>query len=198
MKKSFLRFFILIISFTFSISAFAQIDITIAPAQNLVEDVLVGSGVEILNVTSTGEASQIGVFTAGNSVNLGIENGVIMTTGNLINQTDPASLDYLGAAANAGTISSAEDNGVQDDPDLNQILDGFGATPSTNNVNIIEFDFIPSGDSLAFNYVFASEEYNGFVCSQFFDVFGFFISGPGFNGPFVNAAENIALVPGTH
>jgi gliding motility-associated-like protein len=197
MRKSFLRFLILTISFTFSISAFAQIDITIAPAQNLVEDVLVGSGVEILNVTSTGEASQIGVFTAGNSVNLGIENGVIMTTGNLINQTDPASLDYLGAAANAGTISSAEDNGVQDDPDLNQILDGFGATPSTNNVNVIEFDFIPSGDSLAFNYVFASEEYNGFVCSQFFDVFGFFISGPGFNGPFVNAAENIALVPGT-
>ncbi len=197
MKKSFLRFFILTLSLTFSYSAFAQLVINPAQAQNLVEDVLVGNGVEILNVNSTGDAAQIGVFNSGNTVNLGIDYGVIMTTGNLINQNDPAGFDYLGAPANSGTISSANDFGVQNDPDLNQILTGFGAPAETNNIAVIEFDFIPSGDSLAFNYVFASEEYDGYVCSQFFDVFGFFISGPGFNGPYTNSAENIALVPGT-
>ena len=193
-------FFIIIFSIliTSQENASAQLDITVAPAQNLVEDVLVGAGVEVLNVQSTGAPDQIGVFTGGNGVNLSIANGVIMTTGSLTTQADPNSDDYIGSAANAGTISSAPDNGVQNDPDLNQILGGFGVPQNTNNVAIIEFDFIPSGDSLAFNYIFASEEYDGFVCSNFFDVFGFFISGPGFNGPFVDNAENIALVPGTN
>ena len=51
--------------------------------------------------------------------------------------------------------------------------------------------FIPSGNSLEFSYVFASEEYNEYVCSQFNDVFGFFVNG----GEYSN--ENIALIPGT-
>lgn len=178
----------------------AQVVIGTAPAQTLVQDVLVGSGVQISNVTSGGDPAQIGTFNSGNTVNLSINNGIMMTTGNIPTQMDPASFDYLGSAANAGTISSANENTINlvDDPDLNAILGSFGASESTNNIASIEFDFIPSGDSLAFNYIFASEEYDGFVCSQYFDVFGFFISGPGFNGPYTNNAVNIARVPGTN
>src|SRR5690606_1780277 len=62
---------------------------------------------------------------------------------------------------------------------------------------ILEFDFVPNGDSLMFRYVFASKEYPGYTCSSFNDAFGFFISGPGINGPFSNNAINIALIPGT-
>jgi hypothetical protein len=51
---------------------------------------------------------------------------------------------------------------------------------------VLEFDFIPEGDSISFQYVFASDEYNDFVNTAFNDVFGFFLDG-----------ENIALVPGT-
>jgi gliding motility-associated-like protein len=71
---------------------------------------------------------------------------------------------------------------------------------SNQNINdaaILEFDFIPNGDSLEFRYVFASREYPGFTCTGFNDAFGFFISGPGFNGPFTDNAVNIALIPGT-
>jgi gliding motility-associated-like protein len=185
----------------FSFKLSAQVVIGTSPASSLVQDVLVGSGVQISNVTSGGDAAQIGTFNSGSSVNLSIGNGVIMTTGNLNTQASPLPANtFLGSPANFGTVTSASGNTVNltNDPDLNAILSSFGATPATNNIASIEFDFIPSGDSLAFNYVFASEEYNGFVCSQFFDVFGFFISGPGFNGPYTNNAENIAKVPGTN
>ena len=40
--------------------------------------------------------------------------------------------------------------------------------------------------------MFGSEEYGSFTCSNFNDVFGFFISGPGYVVP-----KNIALIPGT-
>jgi gliding motility-associated-like protein len=184
----------------FTYSASAQFTITQQSAANLVQNVLVGQGVQVSNITSGGDPEQIGLFTGGNSVNLGISNGVLMTTGNAVSQSDPNGLYYIGAPASNGTISSSFDNTIEltDDPDLNAIITSFGASGITNNIAAIEFDFIPSGDSVAFNYVFASEEYNAFVCSQYFDVFGFFISGPGITGPYTNNAANIAIVPGTN
>jgi hypothetical protein len=55
----------------------------------------------------------------------------------------------------------------------------------------IEFDFTPTQSPLTFEFVFASEEYCEYVNTQFNDVFGFFISGPGING-----TQNLAVVPG--
>ena len=64
---------------------------------------------------------------------------------------------------------------------------------------MFEFDIIPSGDSLKFNFVFGSEEYNEWVGSQYNDVFGFFISGPGITGdPGIGNDHNIALIPNTN
>jgi len=188
------------IVFLLSIKASAQFTISQQSAANLVQNVLVGQGVQVSNITSGGDPEQIGLFTGGNSVNLGISNGVLMTTGNAVSQSDPNGIFFIGDPANSGTISSSSDNTIEltDDPDLNAIITSFGASGITNNIAALEFDFIPSGDSVAFNYVFGSEEYNGFVCSQYFDVFGFFISGPGITGPYANNAANIATVPGTN
>lgn len=87
------------------------------------------------------------------------------------------------------------------DPDLSNLI-----KDSIYQANVLEFDFIPEGDSIGLDYVFASEEYPNFhpdfptnspyfiptVCDSVTDVMGIFISGPGFNG-----SENIALIPGT-
>jgi len=64
---------------------------------------------------------------------------------------------------------------------------------------VIEFDFIPEGDMLSFEYVFGSEEYfDVSLFDDFNDVFGFFVSGPGIDGEFTRGATNIAVVPGTN
>lgn len=176
----------------------AQLTLTQATATELVQDVLVGGGIQVTNVTSGGNPTQIGRFVGGNTVNLGITTGVVMTSGDVVTQSDQNGLFYIGGAAAAGTSSSSGTNTLTDDADLNTIISSFGAPATTNNIAVIEFDFVPAGDSVAFNYVFASEEYNGFVCSQFFDVFGFFISGPGITGPYANNSANIAIVPNTN
>lgn len=152
----------------------------------LVQNVLLSTGVIATNVTFNGsgaiptgaDADMIGYFN-GSSSNLNIPEGVILNTGNINDAPGPND-----------SPSDGTDNFTNGDPDLNQLS---GVT--TYNASVLEFDFETVTDGISFRYVFASEEYNEYVCSGFNDVFGFFISGPGISGPFSNNAENIALIP---
>ncbi|MBK8875855.1 MAG: choice-of-anchor L domain-containing protein [Bacteroidetes bacterium] len=56
----------------------------------------------------------------------------------------------------------------------------------------MEFDFAVVSDSAEFEFVFSSEEYNEYALTNFTDVFGFFIRGPGYT-----SNTNIAVLPGT-
>lgn len=165
---------------------FAQLQVSTAPPydtpQSLVQNVLLGQGVTVSNITFSGDADQIGYFD-GTASNVGIGQGLIMATGTV--------QEAIGPNSQGGITLGGGNLGVSD-PDLVTL-----SNQTINDAAVLEFDFIPAGDSLVFRYVFASDEYNEYACSQFNDVFGFFISGPGFNGPFANNAENIALVPGT-
>jgi gliding motility-associated-like protein len=69
---------------------------------------------------------------------------------------------------------------------------------SINDVAKLEFDFIPTSDTITFRYVFGSQEYFAFENTSYNDVFGFFLSGPGISGPYANGAENLAIVPGSN
>lgn len=166
-------------------TAKAQLAITNAPTpQQLVQDVLLGGGITASNFTFNGQANPPanqpgrGSFTAVNS-NLGLDAGVILSTG------------MVTAAAGPATNFASSVNGTGPDADLAAI-----ANANINDRSVLEFDFIPTGDTLRFRYVFGSEEYPNFVCS-FNDAFGFFLSGPGIAGPFTGGAANIALIPGT-
>ncbi len=179
---------LLLLFFSYSISASAQLVInnTTQTPDQLVRSVLLGSGVSVSNVMFNGVpantvSNQVGSFTA-NGTNLGINRGIILGTGNVQVAVGPNNLDN---ATLGGGVSSS-------DPDLGIILSN-----AQYDVAVLEFDFIPAGDSVQFRYVFASEEYPEYVCSDYNDVFGFFISGPGFSGGFSNGGVNLALVPGT-
>ena len=166
---------------------FGQIQVTSSNVQpltpqNLIENVFLGTGVNVLDVQYVGDNEAVGLFENGTG-DIGIERGIVMSTGQA---------EF--ATQNENLLASFEYNTMNVDPDIDQI-----ATDMAWDLCQYRITFIPSFDTLRFNYVFASEEYPDFVCSAFNanDVFGFFISGPGYAGPYENGGENIALVPGT-
>lgn len=175
-KKHFFNLSAVFVLICFAFSAKAQIILNpnggITPVQ-AVEDILIGAGINAFNITFNGSA-----VNANN-----IQNSVV----------------EFNAGATAFPINSGVLMQTQGAPTVNNDADlqALAGQNVTNGV-IIEFDFIPTGDTLSFNYIFASSEYTSYTCSQFNDVFGFFISGPGIVGPFTNNAVNIATVPGTN
>ncbi|HRP00430.1 MAG TPA: choice-of-anchor L domain-containing protein, partial [Flavobacteriales bacterium] len=170
------------------VKAQLTVDNSLTPTQ-LVEQILVGQGVSVSNVTFNGVVGntvhdQMGAFNGTNSA-LGLNTGIVLATGRVPVVTGP-NLDM-----SASLSPSIPHN--QADPDLQQI----STTIILRDQAILEFDFVPIGDTVSFRFVFASEEYPEYVCSMWNDVFGFFLSGPGINGSFSNNAVNLALVPGS-
>ena len=157
-----------------------------ANTDQVVEDIFLANGIFVSNITFNGAAAnsineQFGSFTDANN-EIGITSGLVMTTGHVMDA------QYL--MSGLGITNSY----MPQDPDVlamltNEFTLGDNAT--------LEFDFIATGDSLDFIYVFGSDEYPEWVESAFNDHFGFLISGPGINGTFSNGAVNIALIPGT-
>jgi gliding motility-associated-like protein len=143
---------------------------------------LLGNGVSISNVTYNGSFLASGIFKRINAP-VAIDSGILLTTGRASTRGAIIGVD--------GLVGQKADNNnlLLGDADLNAIVSPL----TTFDATILEFDFVPLGDTVSFNYVFSSEEYPTFVCSQFNDIFGFFISGPGIVGK-----KNMALVPGTN
>lgn len=156
-----------------------------------VQNVLLGTGVTVSNITINGGPAnvsnpQIGEFNALNTNPfLGIDSGLVLASGDIAVAVGPN---------NSGSFSLGGGNNGVGDADLD-LLEGTGS--GTNDAVVLEFDFIPTGDTVIFDFVFGSEEYPEFVNGGFNDAFGFFLSGPGIVGPYSNSATNIALIPGT-
>ena len=151
------------------------------PPPSLVQNVLIGPGVTVSNILYNGSPTAIGSFTA-NGTNLGITQGIVMTTGTIMNNGS-------GPQGPNGSASSGVDNNMPGSGTLSSIIQG----TQTYNAATLEFDFIPYADTVRFKYVFGSEEYPEFAPpnnSTYNDVFGFFISGPGIVG-----LQNIAQLP---
>ncbi|MFO0136948.1 MAG: choice-of-anchor L domain-containing protein [Cyanobacteriota bacterium] len=93
----------------------------------------------------------IGTFD--NATDIGLTNGVLLTTGTVLNALGPNSSS---SATGPGALSS------------------------------LSFDFVAVSPGISWRYVFASEEYEEYVGSQFNDRFRLTLNG-----------ENLALIPGT-
>ena len=182
--------FCLLMLYSFTTQAQLIVSNTVETPAQLVQNVLVDVSVSPTNIKFNGSAAtanlvrdQASHFTTNfNPTNLGVDAGVLLTTGK-------------GQAAlgpnNSGNFTLPPAFPVAGDPDLAILAAG----NTVQNAAVLEFDFIATGLELNFDYVFASEEYPEFSNSAFNDAFGFFLSGPGIAGPFTNGAKNIALIP---
>ncbi|HOW25485.1 MAG TPA: choice-of-anchor L domain-containing protein, partial [Bacteroidales bacterium] len=153
------------------------------PAQ-LVQNILVKGCLVASDVTFSGlfnasnaNQRQLGYFNKAEATSFPLDEGLILSSGYVVTAEGPNS------SGSAGT-----DLGGAGDSDLNA-LSGY----TTHDAAVLEFDFIPAGNTLEFQFIFASEEYLEFCCTQYNDVFGFFLSGTDIPGGTVN----LAVLPGT-
>ncbi len=163
-------------------SAFAISVIPETDAADLANNIL-GGGITIINDGPSGPPSltgtsasciPTGTFTGGFFSGLGIDEGIVLTSGEVtlidnINDDDDSSCT----------------SGEPGDADLDAITGG-----TTFDAAVLTFDFQfgdgTVGGDLFFEYSLGSEEYNEFVASQFNDVFALFLDG-----------TNVAIVPTT-
>ena len=143
-------------------------------ADDLVQELL-GSGVTTTNEIFSGAAVAGGLFTEPSGI-LGADfhGGVVLSSG---------SVDFCAGPNDADGLSLQ--TGTPGDVDLNSLIPGY----STLDATVLEFDFVPDQSFLVFRYVFASEEYDEFVTSDFNDVFAVFLDGD-------RPEHNIARVAG--
>ena len=144
---------------TLSGTANASLVVTATNDGTTLSNTILGSGITLSNVSVTGTNTQSGTFTNGNTSGINIDEGIILTSGSALDAVGPNSLD------DTTTVT-----GTGGDAQLNALV-----AQSTNDVNILEFDFTSTSGDLFFNFVFASEEYNEWVDSSFNDVFALFV-----------------------
>lgn len=132
-------------------------------AADLVESLLADdSGIAIVggSVSFSGANAAAGLFFDDEAI-VGLEGGVILSTGAVASVAGPNLQDGV-----------TTDHGLSGDQDLEGI-----ALSTTFDAASLEFDFVPEGDSVAFIYVFSSDEYNEYANSEYNDAFGFFVNG---------------------
>ena len=147
-------------------------------AEAAVREVFLKGGVRIENIRFGGQAEQLGIFRTDEEQSvISFPAGLILSTGR--------SGSFFGP--NFGEKDGADHSSPGDDA-LSRL-----AGDSTFDAAVLEFDFIPGGSHVIFNYIFGSEEYLEYVNSAFNDVFAFYVSPADGSRPPIN----IALVPGT-
>ena len=160
----------------------AQLNVNSGGSAQDLANAILGSGVTVSNVSLNCSDNAYGIFSNGGSTNIGLNNGILLTTGN--------ASDAIGPNDNGGTTQN-NGNAFNGDSDLDNLVSG-----SIEDACRLEFDFVAESDFISVQYVFGSEEYNEYVCSQFNDVFGFFVTGAIPAGGNYNG-QNVALVPST-
>jgi hypothetical protein len=153
----------------------AQLSITANQTAATLASQLVGPGVVVTNPTLTCPTVANGIFSGGTSP-LGIGSGIILTTGSAT------------GANNTASFFSSDNNGAGGDANLQTL-----AGQSTFDACVLQFDFVAQGTSVKFDYQFGSEEYPNYSCTNFNDVFAFFLTGPGYP-----SATNLAVLPNTN
>lgn len=136
----------------------ALTDLTATTPEALTSTLLAeNSGIVINSVLYTGANAASGLFTNGNSSNIGFDSGVALTSGTL--DTLPTSFDTNNVAVG------------------NPALEAYNGGFSTTNASTLTIEFTPQGNQISLFYVFGSNDYQFSVGTAFNDVFAGIVNG---------------------
>ena len=131
--------------------------LTATPANDLtpatidaIAQTLVGSGVAISNVQYTGAAAAIGTFAG--AAQIGLNSGIILSSGAVTNINGPN--DSPGRTTDNGTRRRRRSQRA----DPSGTRTAYPNRSTTCDAAVLEFDFVPHGGVVSFQYVFASED----------------------------------------
>ncbi|MCK6695072.1 MAG: choice-of-anchor L domain-containing protein, partial [Thermoanaerobaculia bacterium] len=163
---------VLILFCTITPTAGQQMQVTDAASApytpgNLIPNVFLGEGVEVVNVVFKGAPPAVGYFSNGLQA-VGLERGIVLTTG-AVESDLTLPFTHFGCDGTGGNFAGVQAllSVQQFDTDLAQLSSGTFWDLTTYTIT-----FVPTADTLRFRYCFASEEYPEYSCSQYNDVFG--------------------------
>ena len=133
--------------------AFSQLTITNTTTAQALAQKLVGDGVTISNISFTGNLLMAGFFNNTGGTNINIDSGIVLTSGRAKTSDIFIGLDGNGSTAAQSALANGM-WGLPGDPDLAAAIGS--PVSSLRDACVLEFDFIPLGDSIKFKYVFSS------------------------------------------
>ena len=149
----------------------AQLSVMDSLSSSFVTDLLEGQNLTISNLVIDCPGQAMGYFTGTSEVP--IAQGLVITNGNA---------DMI-----AGPVQNFANGYLETPGDLDLAAELGGMYP-TYDACVLQFDCVPIGDTLLFNFAFGSEEYPEYVGSVVNDIFAIYLSGPGFD-PQQNVTE---------
>jgi hypothetical protein len=138
------------------------------PAAEYIQNVLLGPQVFMSNLTVNSLSgdftnASVGEFDCSNCA-IGMESGLIIGNGDVALAPGPNNIGY----------STSPDNYIPSfDEDMYALMDELSLT-EIYNMTVIEFDFVAINESLQLQLVWASEEYDSYVNSNYGDFCGYF------------------------
>ena len=148
---------------------------------NEMADTIFGDGVTVVSASYSGDRNSSGIWSGGDATSPDAtpsDTGVILSTGRVRDFTNSS------GDPNVRTNTSTNTRGVDNDAGFNAL-----AGRSTYDAAIFEADFIPDGDTLTMQFIFASEEYPEYVGSVFNDAVGIWINGVEVASPVFEIAQ---------
>lgn len=128
-----------------------------------------GDGVQVISASYTGDQDSSGIYSNGNAISPGVvpgDTGVMFSTGDLRSFTNS------GPQSNISNSTTSTSSGPNNVADFNA-----AAGAQTFDAAYLDVDFIPTGNVMTMQFVFASEEYPEFATRAFQDFFGVWVNG---------------------
>jgi len=149
------------------------------PVEEMVEDYFKYEDFQLLDISYEGDPRAFGRFHSGQEA-VGFSDGLILTTGR-------AQTNSTGIGADAVRDSFANVNYFYSSFFLDQDVRNIPPMADTvQNPAILTMTLLTMTDTIYLDYLFGSEDYQDYNCSEGDDYFGIIVSGPGYEGDYLH------------